>query len=968
MAESSSPEITPKEEPVTLDRPESPNPFLPAIQETKSSSAMDTSPSHLSSPTLVVGEMHKKAQQAAGGPTFLEDTSKDGAHPQLSSVSNLSVLVDKTKSARDGLKSTDTTSSANKESRADDISQNVKLEDLADILKDTRSAFFTPGSPTDEPIIASDVSEENAKNDKDTKDTSVPPTSLKLAQLQELMAQEKLKTIDSLLGLLKMVTNTLNRFATLLENTSGATTTGVPSADKATALPREKDADTNLKMNYTGWLAVASRGGRTGGRAYRCGYRTRGRTSYQGDDRINGDQGRGQGNGRNQNSDAANDNIWGDVSRGCTYKEFLACNSKEYDGRGGSHVVELSNPHTRSRSRCRNVNPINARNPTARACYECGSTDHVKSVCPRLNHAQGPGGNRPNQILADNRGQGYENQGNQARGRAFILGVEEARQDSNIMTGTFTLNDHYATTLFDSGANYSFVSTTFIPLLSIEPSDLGFSYEIEIASKKLVEIYKLSDHKAEIICHEKVVRIPLLDGKVLRVLGEKPKEKVRQLMIAKAIRKKQEEVVVVKDFPKVFPDDLSGLPHVWEIEFWIELVLGAMPIAKSPYRLAPSELEELSSQLKKLQDKGLAGYYHRFIKDFSKIAKPLTVLTQKSKTFDWGEDQENAFQTLKDKLCNAHILALLDGPKDFVVYCDASRLGLGCVLMQRGKIEIFSDHDYEICYHPGKANVVADALSGKERVKHKRVRAMNMTLQSSIRDKILAAQKEARDESVGLQKGLDEMIELRSDGALYYLDQIWIPLKGDVKAKHQSSFGLLRQPKIPEWKWDWIAMDFDYKMDRLARLYLNKIVARHGVPISIISDRDNRFTSRFWQSIQEALGTCLDMSTADHPQTDGQSERTIQTLEDMLKACVLDFKGLQETIEKISQIKDRLKAARDHQKSYANRRRKRLEFSIGDHFLLKVSPWKGVVRFEKKGKLAPKFVRPFEVIEKVSLG
>ncbi|GJU11293.1 putative reverse transcriptase domain-containing protein [Tanacetum coccineum] len=271
-----------------------------------------------------------------------------------------------------------------------------------------------------------------------------------------------------------------------------------------------------------------------------------------------------------------------------------------------------------------------------------------------------------------------------------------------------------------------------------------------------------------------------------------------------------------------------------------------------------------------------------------------------------------------------------------------------------------------------------------------------------------------------------------------------------VKAEYQRPSSLLHQTKIPVWKWEGIAMNFvtklprtssghdtiwvivdrltksahflpmreDYKMERLARLYLNEIVARHGVPISIISDRDSHFTSRFWQSMQEALGTRLDMSTTYHPQTDGQSERTIQTLEDMLRACVLDFGGswdvhlplvefsynnsyhasvrcapfealygrkcrspimwaevgegqligpelVQETTEKISQIKDRLKAARDRQKSYADKRRKPLEFSVGDYVLLKVSPWKGVVRFGKKRKLAPRFVGPFEIIEKV---
>ncbi|GKF52045.1 putative reverse transcriptase domain-containing protein, partial [Tanacetum coccineum] len=216
-----------------------------------------------------------------------------------------------------------------------------------------------------------------------------------------------------------------------------------------------------------------------------------------------------------------------------------------------------------------------------------------------------------------------------------MLGAEEARQDPNIVTGMFTLNNHFATALFDSGADYSFVSTTFIPLLGLEPNELGFKFEIDIASRQLVEIDKvikgykleieghvfnidlipfghgsfdviigidwLSNYKAEIVCHEKVVRIPLPDGKVLRVLGDRPEVKARFLM--GVIDKKQEEIIVVRYFPKVFPDDLSGLPPIREIEFRIELTPGATPVAKSPYRLAPSELEELSGQLKELQDK-----------------------------------------------------------------------------------------------------------------------------------------------------------------------------------------------------------------------------------------------------------------------------------------------------------------------------------------------------------------------------
>ncbi|GJT07104.1 putative reverse transcriptase domain-containing protein [Tanacetum coccineum] len=298
---------------------------------------------------------------------------------------------------------------------------------------------------------------------------------------------------------------------------------------------------------------------------------------------------------------------------------------------------------------------------------------------------------------------------------------------------------------------------------------------------------------------------------------------------------------------------------------------------------------------------------------------------------------------------------------------------------------------------------------------------------------------------VTILRGPDEMIEHRSDGALYYLDRIWVPLKGDVrtlimddayKSKYYVHPGAdkmyydLRDrywwpgmnndisvydsngfiTKLPRTNSGhdtiWVIVDRltksayflpmrgDYKMDRLARLYLNEIVARHGVPISIIFDHDSRFTSRFWQSMQEALGTRLDMSTAYHPQTDGQSERTIQTLEDMLRACVLDFKRSWDVhlllvefsynnsyhssvrcapfealygrkCRSLIILRIRLKVARDRQKSYADKRRKPLEFSVGEYVLLKVSPWKGVVCFGKKGKLAPRFVGPFEITERI---
>ncbi|GKB58311.1 putative reverse transcriptase domain-containing protein [Tanacetum coccineum] len=263
---------------------------------------------------------------------------------------------------------------------------------------------------------------------------------------------------------------------------------------------------------------------------------------------------------------------------------------------------------------------------------------------------------------------------------------------------------------------------------------------------------------------------------------------------------------------------------------------------------------------------------------------------------------------------------------------------------------------------------------------------MNMTIHSRNKDWILAAQNEASEvinAPVKMLRGLDKQMEHKSDGVWYNLDRIWVPLTGDTSSGHDAIWVIIdRLTKSAHF----LPTREDYNMDRLTRIYLNEIVARHGVPISIIFDRDSRFTSQFWQSMQEALRTRLDMSTAYYPQTDGQSEYTIQTLEDMLRACIMDFGGswcvhlllvevregqligseiVQETTEKISQIKDRLKAASDHQKSYTDKRRKPLELNVGDHVLLKVSPWKGVVRFGKKGKLEPRFIGPFEITERI---
>ncbi|GJU09680.1 putative reverse transcriptase domain-containing protein [Tanacetum coccineum] len=645
--------------------------------------------------------------------------------------------------------------------------------------------------------------------------------------------------------------------------------------------------------------------------------------------------------------------------------------------------------------------------------------------------------------------------------------------------------------------------------------------------------------------------------------------------------KRLEDVPVIHDFPEVFPNDLPGIPPSRQVEFKIDLVPGAAPVARAPYRLAPSEMKEFSKQLKELLEKGFIrpssspwGAPVLFVKkndgsfrmcDYRELNKltvknryplpridnlfdqlqgssvyskidlrsgyhqlrvgeedipitafrtryghyefqPLTKLTQKNKKFEWDADKDEAFEKLKQDLCTALILALPKGPDDFFVYCNASLKGYGTVLMQRDKviayasrqlktheenytthdlelcavvfalricryyiygtkcvvhtdhqslqyvldqkelnmrkrqwIKLLSDYDCEILCHPGKGNVVADALSRKVRDKPLRVRSLVMSTCTDLSERILKAQLEVvKQENViaeNLGRLLKPIFEIHSNGIRQNILSIRVPTKmyqdmkklywwpnmkadiatyvskcltyAKVKAEHQRSSGLLQQPEIPEWKWEHITMDFVTGLPRT-----------HGVPLSIILDRDSRFASGFWRSLQNALGTNLKISTTYQPKTDGQSERTIQTLEDMMRACVIDFGGswdrhlplvkfsynnsyhasikaapfealygrkcrspvccsevgdsqltgpelICETTEKIIQIKNRLLTARSRQKSYADVRRKPIEFSVGDMVMLKVSPWKGVIRFGKRGKSSPQYIGPFNIIERI---
>nr|GEY35150.1 putative reverse transcriptase domain-containing protein [Tanacetum cinerariifolium] len=398
----------------------------------------------------------------------------------------------------------------------------------------------------------------------------------------------------------------------------------------------------------------------------------------------------------------------------------------------------------------------------------------------------------------------------------------------------------------------SFISTAFNSLVNIDPTPLGSSYDVEFADGKIVEIV-ISCTKAQ----EYMAKGCQIFMAQISTKKEEDKSEGKQL----------KDVPIVRDFPKVFPEDLLGLPPARPVEFQIDLIPGAAPVAQAPYRLAPSEMKELSEQLgihidpakiesikewaspktptEIRQFLGLAGYYRRFIEGFSKIAKSMTKLTQKGIKFDWGEKEEDAFQLIKKKLCSAPILALPKGSKDFVVYCDASHKGLelGSVVFalkiwrhyingtkcteftdhkslqhildqkelnmrQRRWLELLSDYDCDIRYHPGKANVVADALSRKERDKPLRVRALVITISLNLPKQILEAQIEAlkpenlKKEDVGAMS-LDGV---HIDDTLQFVEEPVEIMEREIKRLKQSRIPLVKvrwnSRRAPEFTWE----------------------------------------------------------------------------------------------------------------------------------------------------------------------
>ncbi|GKC47683.1 putative reverse transcriptase domain-containing protein [Tanacetum coccineum] len=746
-------------------------------------------------------------------------------------------------------------------------------------------------------------------------------------------------------------------------------------------------------------------------------------------------------------------------------------------------------------------------------CYKCGVQGHFKKDCPKLKN-----GNHSNQ-----RGNGN------APAKVYVMGNVGTNPDSNVRE---TEDKSEEKRLEDVPIVQDFLEVfpEEFPELSEqlqELSDKGFIRPNSSPWGALVLFVKKKDGSFRMcIDYQELNKLtvnnryplPRIDDLFDQLQGSSDKKEHEEHLKAILELLKKEELYA--KFSKC--------------EFWIPKVqfLGHV-IDSQGIHVDPAKIESIKdwaspkTPTEIRQFLGLACNYRRFIEGFSKVAKTMTKLTQKKVAFEWGDKQEAAFQTLKDKLYSAPILALPQGAENFIVYCDTSHKGLGAVLMQNEKViayasrqlkiyeknytthdlelgavlfalkfwrhylygtkctvftdhkslqhildqkelnmrqrrwlELLSDYDCEIRYQPGKANIVADALSPQ-----------------------IEAQKpeNIKNEDIGgmIRKDIpEEKLEPRADGTLCLNGRSWLPCYGDlrtvimneshkskysvhpgsdkmyqdmkklywwpnikadiatyvskclmcarVKAEHQRPSGLLVQPKIPQWKWDNITIDFVTKFPKWLQGHdtIWVIVDRLMKSAIFIPMREKDLIEKLARmylkerSLQKALGTNLDMSTAYHPETDGQSERTIQTLEDMLRACVIDFgKGwvkhlplaefsynnsyhasikaapyealygrkcrspvcwaevgeaqltgpemIQETTEKIVLIKQKIQAAQDRQKSYADLKRKPMEFEVGDRVMLKVSPWKGVVRFGKRGKLNPRYVGPFKVLARV---
>ncbi|GJQ89072.1 putative reverse transcriptase domain-containing protein [Tanacetum coccineum] len=534
-----------------------------------------------------------------------------------------------------------------------------------------------------------------------------------------------------------------------------------------------------------------------------------------------------------------------------------------------------------------------------RVCYECGSSNHLRNTYPKLNRGPGQAGNRL--TLEGNRN--TRNNGNQARGRTFSVNAVDALQDLNVVTDLIPRATSVAKSPYRLAPSKMQELSEQLQELQdkgfIRPSHSPWGTPVLFVKKKDGSMRMCIDYR---------------ELNKLTVKNRYPLPRIDELF---------DQLQGARYFSKI--DLRSGYHQLRVHEDDIPKTAFRTRYGHFKFTVMPFGLTNAPAVLMDLMNRVCKPYLDKFVIIFIDDILIYSMTKEDHEKYKWGTEHEEAFQTLKDNLCNAPILSLPDGIKDFVVYCDASNQGLGCILMQRGKDKILAA--------PGEASKVENATAE-------------------------------------MLRGLDQLRERKEDGGMYF---IWDPLIGDLRTlimdeAHASRYLVIvnRLTKLAHC----LAIREGYKMEKLARLYIDEIVAGHGVPVSIISDRDGRFTSRFLANIIESLRDAIryeyglsssdiwtnwdvHLPLAEFSYNDsyhssircapfealyGRKCRSPVLWTEIGESSLIGPDFVQETTDKVVLIKEKRKAARDHQKSYTDNRRKLLEYEVGDRVSLKVSP------------------------------
>ncbi|GJZ99223.1 putative reverse transcriptase domain-containing protein [Tanacetum coccineum] len=590
-------------------------------------------------------------------------------------------------------------------------------------------------------------------------------------------------------------------------------------------------------------------------------------------------------------------------------------------------------------------------------CYECGRPGHYRKDCPKLRN-QNSGNKTGNKA-------GNKTGSNEATTKAYAI-RGGANLNSNVVTGTFLLNNCYASMLFDSGVDRSFVSSTFSALLDVVPSTLDTSYAVELADGRTSETNViLRGCTLGLLGHPfSIDLIPIELGSFDVIIGDdwdgRSKSKLNiisctkthkyiqkgcQVYLAQVTSKKTddkseerrlEDVPIVWEFLEAFPEDLPGLPPARQVEFQIDLDLSVAPVVEVSISWSHIVVKAFTfdqPNIESIKDWAtsktpteirhilcLADYYRRFIKGYC------AVLDAKG----WRKEKVIAYASRQLKVHE----------KNYTTYdVELGAVVFASKMWRHYLYELLSDYDCEIRYHPGKANVVADALSRKERIKPLCVRALVMTIGLNLPKQILSAQSKARKEENFITEDLHE---------------------------YQKPFGLLVQLEIPRWKWEYITMDFVTKLPKTATgqdtiwVIINHLTkSTHLLPM-----REDDTLEKLTRTILKRSSPRHGVPVFEHLRPCDHLSAGLKRYRDRPAHCP---EIIHETTKKIVQIQSRIQVARDHEKSYADVRQKPLEFQVGDKVMLEVSPWKGAIRFGKRGKMNPRDIGPFKIIAKQQL-